>query len=101
MMDESCFWHYWPHGFILSAPLAITLLLGFTGPADNNSLLAFAFVIGALTLPGSLILLAIGFIAAFSGKSGETVALICLLLSVVNAHLMAMFYAFKFNRRAQ
>ena len=100
-MGKNCFWHFWPHGFILSAPLALTMFLGFTGPADNNALLAFAFIIGALTLPGSLILFAVGFIAAFSGKSGETIALICLFLSVANAHLMAMFYAFKFNRRAQ
>jgi len=94
-MKKIPIWHFLPHGFTLSAPLALNMWWGFTGPADNNLFLTFSLIIGALTLPGSLILLTVGFIAAFSGKAGEIVVLICLLLSVANAHLMAMFYARK------
>jgi len=94
-MKQTSIWHFWPYGFILSAPLALTMLAAFTGPADNGFILICWFIIGILTLPGSLILLAVGFIAAFSGKTGEIVAVICLLLSVANAHLMAAYYARK------
>jgi len=88
---------FFPYGFLLSFPLLTTLMVGFSGSSmsngTNNFLLLVMFAIGVLSLPGSLILLGVGFVAAFSGKAGEVVAMLCMALSVANAHLMAMVYA--------
>jgi hypothetical protein len=92
------------YGFALSVPLAITLLFGFSAQSTsneaNNAFLLVVFAIGVLTLPGSLVLLVAGFMAAFSGELGEVIAVLCMGLSVVNAHLMGMVYARALIRRA-
>ena len=45
-----------------------------------------------LTLPGSLALLLIGIVAAFSGEIGEQIAAVRVVISVANAHLVGMIY---------
>ena len=102
---NTSFWQFFAYGFILSLPLAFTLLFGFTSHSmsneANNILILVLFAIGVLTLPGSLLLFLIGFVAAFQGKSGELVAASCLFLSVANAHLMGMIYAKLFSRKSK
>ena len=97
-------WQFFSHGFLLSLPLAFTFWFGFTAHsmsnATNNNLLLILFVIGVLTLPGSLLLLILGFVAAFQGKVGELIAMLCIFLSVANAHLMGMVYAKMFTRKS-
>ncbi|MEQ6292183.1 hypothetical protein ACFPAG_16375 [Vogesella sp. GCM10023246] len=101
-MKKSLF-RYFPFGLLLSAPLLATFSFGFSGQPisndSNNVLLLIMSVIGVLSLPGSVILLAVGFIAAFSGKTGGTIAVICMALSVANAHFMAMVYARAFSAK--
>lgn len=58
----------------------------------SGILLLVMLVIGVITLPGSLILLFIGFVAAFQGEVGELIATLCIFMSVANAHLMGMVY---------
>ena len=74
-------------GFSLSIPLGFMYLWGFGGlsDADNSIWLILMTVLFIATLPGSLILLIVGFGAAFSGKIGEDIAAGCIYLSVVNA----------------
>ena len=60
--------------------------------AANNLWLGLMALLFIATLPGSAILLVAGFVAAFSGKVGELVAMGCMFLSVVNAHAMGMIY---------
>ena len=81
-------------GFFLSAPLTLMYLWGFGGLSDaaNNLWLGLMALLFIATLPGSAILLVAGFVAAFSGKVGELVAMGCMFLSVVNAHAMGMIY---------
>jgi hypothetical protein len=88
---------YFPWGFWLSLPLAATLAFGLFSDADwaNNLVLLLLLIFWILTLPGSLILVIVGFAAAFSGKAGELIAWLCIALSVVNAHIVAMRYAEK------
>ncbi|MFC3530957.1 hypothetical protein ACFOLG_02050 [Vogesella facilis] len=90
-------WPFFPFGFVLSAPLLATLAFGFSGHSmsneANNICLLIMLVIGLLSLPGSLVLLVVGFVAAFSGKQGEILALVSMALAVANAHFMAMVYA--------
>lgn len=98
-------WQFFSYGFLLSLPLAFTYWFGFTSHSmsnqTNNVLLLVMFVIGVLTLPGSLILFVIGFVAAFQGKAGELFAMLCIFLSVANAHLMGMVYAKMFSRKSK
>jgi len=95
-------WSFFPFGFLLSVPLLATLGFGFSGQTisngSNNLFLLIMFVFGLLSLPGSLVLLVVGFLAAFSGKQGEIYALVCMALSVANAHFMAMVYARALSR---
>jgi len=69
-------------------------LWGFGGLSDSSNTLWLGImaVLFFLTLPGSLILLLIGVVAAFSGKTGELIAGACVVLSVANAHLVGMIY---------
>ena len=69
-------------------------LWGFGGLSDANNTLWIGImaILFFLTLPGSLILLVVGVLAAFSGKTGAFVAGVCVVLSVANAHLMGMVY---------
>jgi amino acid transporter len=94
-------------GFFLSIPFAFTYFVGFDGfgnlsEAANNLWLAFMGVLFLVTLPGSLILFLTGFVAAFSGKTGESIVASCIFLSVANAHMMGMFYyGWFFKKRAK
>lgn len=93
-------------GLALSLPLILMYYWGFSGggssDANNNlwlGIMAIITLITLITLPGSVMLLILGFVAAFSGKSGELFVLLCLLLSVVNAQFMGMVYTNIFYRK--
>lgn len=87
-----------PYGLVLSLPLtAILLYVFFSGRTFSNdagnALLLIVFVIGVLSFPGSLALFLVGYVAAFAGKTGGLVAMVCLVFSVPNAHVMGMIWA--------
>ena len=82
-------------GFLLSAPLSLAYYIGFTknlSSAENSLWLGVMLLFLVLTLPGSIILLLVGFVAAFQGKVGEQIAAICMYLSIANAHAMGSLY---------
>lgn len=86
-------------GFFLSIPLMILFYLGFgnSSTVNNGILLALMGLMLVATLPGSLLLLFIGFVAAFGGPIGEFITGVCIFLSVINAHVMGMFYCRKWR----
>ena len=90
-------WRFFPFGFVLSIPLVATAWWAFSlrsiSNDQNNLFLGVMFVIGVLSLPGSAVLFMLGFSAAFAGPIGGAISLMCMALSVANAHLMAMIYA--------
>ena len=102
-MNKDKFLYYFGYGFILSLPLSYVLYIGFYGRNmsnfENSMGLLFMTIVGILSLPGSLVLFLAGFAAAFMGKTGEIVAGICILLSIPNAHLMGMLYAYLLLRK--
>jgi len=92
--------NFFSAGFLLSVPTAIFVTSAFSGSPGNGSLIIL-LIIGLLTLPGSFVLLTVGFISAFSGKTGELIAITCLALSIPNAHIMGMIYARAHEKRKQ
>lgn len=84
-------------GFFLSIPLIFMYLWGFgnLSSESNGVWLILMSVFFVVTLPGSLLLLFIGFVSAFGGPVGEFIAGACIFLSVINAHIMGTFYCRK------
>ncbi len=104
-MKQPAFLHSFAYGLILSIPLTLTFISGFSSSensnGENNSFLLTTLVIGFLSLPGSLILFLIGFTAAFSGKTGGMITVACIALSIPNAHIMGMLYAHMYKKIKQ
>ena len=98
--SEFISWGCFAGGFALSVPMALMFLWApNVSNSDNTLWLGIMAVLFFLTLPGSLILLVVGGIAVFGGKTGELIAGVCALLSVANAHLVGMIYYGGFQKR--
>ena len=91
------------HGLILSLPMVLMYIWAFAdgGPSDanNGTWLIMMAVLFLLTLPGSILLVLVGAVAAFAGAGGEAIAVICLGLSVINAHIMGAKYVRLFTKK--
>jgi hypothetical protein len=98
-MKSSSIWDHFAKGFILSLPLATLVILNYG--AGTHGLTPYLMVFILLTLPGSLILLAADFLAAFAGGGGalKYILLTLMALSILNAHFMGMFYAWAFAKK--